>query len=49
MGIGKGADAGLLSKDSDPDLPPQTLTATAETIASANGGSATIAADGSFS
>ena len=49
VGIGKGAGAGLLSNDSDPDLPPQTLTATAETVASANGGSATIAADGSFS
>ncbi|MCP4303298.1 MAG: tandem-95 repeat protein, partial [bacterium] len=52
VGINVPAGTGLLfdgTDDSDPDLPAQTLTVTAETVASANGGSATIAADGSFS
>ena len=42
------AGSGVLGNDSDSDLPAQTLTATVETVASTNGGSASIAADGSF-
>ena len=48
VGISVGAGSGLITGDSDPDLPAQTLTFTAETVATANAGSATISPDGSF-
>ena len=38
----------LSNNDTDEDVPAQTLTATAETVASTGGGTATINADGSF-
>jgi large repetitive protein len=38
----------LTNNDTDEDVPAQTLTAVAETVASTGGGSATINADGSF-
>ncbi len=47
VGISVNAASGLLVGDTDPDT-PMAITATAETVASANAGSATIAADGSF-
>ena len=48
VGIDVAVLGGLITGDSDPDLPAQDLSFTAETVASAQGGSASIAADGSF-
>ncbi len=48
VGIDVLAGSGLLIGSSDPDLPPQVLSTTSETVATSGGGSATIASDGSF-
>ena len=48
VGISVPAATGLITGDTDPDLPAQTLTYIAETVASSNGGSAMIATDGGF-
>jgi len=47
-GINVNSASGLITGDSDADLPLQPLMFTAETVASAQGGSATILSDGSF-